>query len=77
MQFHVDIKQTKCDVLHTVKTFVYSFQYSSLPADYVKKKFLEHCSKNMMLHKIYLKNISIKGLTATVEKCNPVTVYYV
>lgn len=31
----------------------------------------------MMLHKIYLKDISIKGLTATVGKCNPVTVYYV
>jgi len=40
MQFHVDIKQIKCDVLHPVKTFVYSFQYSMFTRGLCQKDVL-------------------------------------
>jgi len=40
MQLHADTKQTKCDVLHTVKTFVYSFQYSMFTRGLCQKEVL-------------------------------------
>jgi len=40
MQLHVDTIQTKCDVLHTAKTFVYSFQYSMFTKGFCQKEVL-------------------------------------